>query len=81
MFGIDAKFPPQKSDNISPYFCGRNPTVLRLRCAIAHKMLFPPNFCCENTEMGMPHIDVRRKLMSLDDMDQDDHIMMIMYTI
>ena len=47
VFGIGAKFPRQKSDSISPYFCGDNPVAFCLRCVIAHKTLFSPSFCCE----------------------------------
>ena len=54
-FGIDAKFPRRKSNSISPYFRGENPTALRLKCVIARQTLFSPNFRRENTAMGMPH--------------------------
>ena len=55
VLGIVAKFPRQKSGSISPYFCGGNLVAFRLRCVIAHKMLFSPSFRRENTAMGMPH--------------------------
>jgi len=55
VFGIIAKFPWRKSGSISPYFCGENLTVLRLRCVIAHKMLFSPSFCDENMATGVPY--------------------------
>ena len=54
-FEVIAKFPRQKSSNISPYFHGENPAALRLRCIIACKTLFLPSFRHENTTMGMPH--------------------------
>ena len=50
--GIDAKFQQRKSRSISPYFRGKNLVALRLRCIIAHKMLFSPSFRCENTTTG-----------------------------
>ena len=54
-FGIVAKFPWRKSSSISPYFCGRNPASLRLKCFITHKTLFSPNFHCENMATKMPY--------------------------
>ena len=47
--------PWRKSDSISLYFRGGNPTTLPLKCVIAHKMLFSPRFRCENMAMGMPY--------------------------
>jgi len=55
VFEVATKFPRQKSDSISPYFRGENPTTPRLRCVIARQTLFLPNFWRENTAMGMPH--------------------------
>ena len=55
VFGIIAKFPWWKSDSISPYFHGRNPAALRLRCDVVHKTLFSLSFRRENTTMGIPH--------------------------
>ena len=55
VFGIVAKFPWQKLGRISPYFRGKNPAMLCLRCVIANKTLFSPSFRRENTAMGMPH--------------------------
>jgi len=55
VFGIGAKFPQRKSHNISPYFRGGNLTMLRLKCVIAHKMLFSLSFYHENTAMRVPH--------------------------
>ena len=55
VFGIIAKFPWRKFDNISPYFRSGNPTALCLKCVIAHKILFLSSFHHENTAMGMPH--------------------------
>ena len=52
-FEVIARFP--RSDSISPYFHGENPTMLCLRCVIACQMLFSPSFQRENTAMGMPH--------------------------
>ena len=45
----------RKSSSISPYFCGKNLAALRLRCVIAHKMLFSPSFRRVNMIIGMPH--------------------------
>ena len=56
MILIDAsKFPQQKSDSISAYFHGENPTVLRLRCVIAHKTLSLSSFRHENMATKVPH--------------------------
>ena len=54
-FRIVAKFPWQKSSSISPYFCDRNQTAFLLWCVIAHKTLFSPSFCGENTAAKVPH--------------------------
>ena len=54
VFGIIAKFLRWKFGNISPYFRGRNPATLYLRCIIAHKTLFF-HFWRENTAIGLPH--------------------------
>ena len=55
VFGNGAKFPQQKSSNISPYFHSGNPVALRLRCVITHKTLFSPSFGHENTATKVPH--------------------------
>jgi len=55
VFRIVAKFLRWKSGSISPYFRGKNLATLRLKCVIAHKMLFSPSFRRKNTAMGMPH--------------------------
>ena len=52
-FEVFARFP--RSNSISPYFHGENPTMLHLRCVIACQMLFSPSFRRENTAIGMPH--------------------------
>ena len=54
-FRIVAKFSRWKSSSISPYFRGGNSTVFHLRCVIAHKTLFSPNFHSENTTIKVPH--------------------------
>ena len=41
--------------HILPYFRDGNPIALRLKCVVAHKTLFSPSFCHENTAVGMPH--------------------------
>ena len=52
-FGIDAKFPWRKSDSISPYFRGRNLTMLHLKCIIAQKKRYSYQaFHCKNTTTG-----------------------------
>ena len=53
--GIVTKFPRRKSGNISPYFFGRNPATLHLRCIIAHKTLSLASFRGENTAMRVPY--------------------------
>ena len=55
VFGIVAKFPRRKSNSISPYFRGGNPTALHLKSVIACKKLFSPSFQNENTKMGIPY--------------------------
>ena len=35
-------------------FRGGNPTTFRVRCVIAHKILFSPSFRCENKAKGCP---------------------------
>ena len=47
-FGIITKSPQRKSSSISPYFHGRNLVAFGVRCVVAHKTLFSPNFCNEN---------------------------------
>jgi len=54
-FGIIAKFSRQQSNSISLYFRGGNPTVLHLKCVIAHQMLVLLSFRRENMAIGMPH--------------------------
>ena len=54
VFEIATKFPQRKSDNILPYFHGRNSVAICLRCVIAHKTLSSPFFYHENTAMGCP---------------------------
>ena len=55
VFGIGAKFPQRKFDNITPYFHGRNLAILCLRCIIALKTLFSLSFSCKNTAMEVPY--------------------------
>ena len=52
VFGINAKFLWRKSISILPYFCGKNLATPRLRCIIAHKMLFSPSLHCKNIATG-----------------------------
>ena len=55
VFEIAIKFSRQKSTSILPYFRGKNPIALCLRCVIARQTLFSPSFRHENTAMGMPY--------------------------
>ena len=55
VFEVDAKFPRQKSDSISPHFRDGNLVVLHLNCIIARQILFSPNFQHENMATGTPH--------------------------
>ena len=55
VFGIGAKFPHRKFDNITPYFRGRNLVALHLRCIIVLKTLFSPSFSCKNMAMEVPY--------------------------
>ena len=55
VFEVVTKFPRRKSGSIFPNFRGGNPVALRLRCVIAHQMLFSPSFRGENMAMGIPY--------------------------
>ena len=43
-------------------FHGKDPVALRLRCIIAHQMLFSPSFQRENMTMGIPRFHGKNRV-------------------